>query len=373
MKKSKLIIASVLKPVDDTRMYEKFALSLGQTTKYEINIIGFCSKKIPVDENIRFHPIFNFRRLQLSRLAAPFKCLRKYIELKPDLIIINTHELLLVTALYKILFGAKIIYDIRENYYRNIRYTASFPYLLRPLIAAWIRGKEYVSRLFTDHYFLAEKQYENEFTFAHGKSTIIENKYKPLHSLTDEGQSQKKSSEIKLLFTGTIAESTGVFDCISMAEKLHEKEPLIRLDIVGFCAQSSTLNRLQKAIDDLPFIHLKGGTKLVTHKEILRAIKEADFGVICYPKNRSTINSMPTKLFEYLGNQLPILLQDHKPWVAVAAKYDACIPVTFPISNASELMGKMKSQTFYKTPPGDEILWISEEKKLLKIVEIITK
>ncbi len=60
MEQPKLVIASVLKPVTDTRMYEKIGRSIGQTKKYEVNIIGFYRKNLPVELNIKFNPIFNF-------------------------------------------------------------------------------------------------------------------------------------------------------------------------------------------------------------------------------------------------------------------------------------------------------------------------
>ena len=53
-------IISILKPVNDTRMFEKFGLSLGQTNKYDVNIIGFKSKKIKKIKDVRFYPIFSF-------------------------------------------------------------------------------------------------------------------------------------------------------------------------------------------------------------------------------------------------------------------------------------------------------------------------
>lgn len=368
MKKRKLIIASVLKPVDDTRMYEKFGLSLGQTTKYEINIIGFCVKNIPQAANITFHPLFNFRRLNISRLAAPFKCFKKYLQLSPELIIINTHELLIVTCAYKILFGCNVVYDIRENYYRNILYTKAFPYLLRPFFAIYVRSKEYLSRLFVDHYFLAEKQYQNEFTFARGRCTIIENKYKAIRSIPAVQKQGEIKEQITLLFSGTIGESTGVFECIFLAKKLHEEDPKIRLNIIGYCAQKSTLTKVLETIKNSDFITLHGGAELVSHHEILNAIKSADFGVVYYPTNKSTMNTMPTKLFEYLGNRLPMLLQDHQPWVELAEKYNAHIPINIHSINTSELLLQMKNQTFYKRLPKEEILWESEEKKLIEIV-----
>ena len=121
MSKTKIVLASILKPVDDTRMYEKVGISLSQTKKYAINIIGFWTKKkLKTNEAFTIFPAFSFERLAFRRLLAPWMCLKKYIKVKPKLIIFNTHELLIVTIIYKIIFGGKIIYDVQENYYRNI-------------------------------------------------------------------------------------------------------------------------------------------------------------------------------------------------------------------------------------------------------------
>lgn len=349
-------------------MYEKFGLSLGQTNKYDINIIGFHIKNLSQPINITFQPVFNFNRLGLQRLAAPWKCFKKYIKLKPELIIINTHELLIVTLLYKIIFGVKIIYDVQENYYRNLLYTDSFPKLLRPLLAGYVRLKEYISRPFIDHYFLAEKNYENEFSFSKRKSTIIENKYKPLLPENPPQLSPSSSHEIRLIFTGTIAESTGVFEAIKIAIELHKKKPEIRLKIVGYCAKASTYRRLLKAIENRPFIELNGGRHLVSYKEILTAIAGADFGIIYYPTNRSTMNTMPTKLFEYIGNGLPILIQDHQPWVEFCNHYKAAVTIDVEQLNTDKIIHEMKSKMTLKIMPNEEVFWQLEEEKLLKII-----
>jgi len=366
MKKTKLVLASILKPVDDTRMFEKFGLSLSQTNKYDINIIGFYSKNIPTVPDITFHPVFNFYRLSLKRILAPLKCFRLLIKIRPKILIINTHELLIVTWLYKILFGCKLIYDIRENYYRNIIYTRSFPLIIRPFIAGYVRAKEYISTLFTNHYFLAEKQYEREFTFSKGKSTVIENKFRKIGG----DIKREKHDRISLLFSGTIAESTGVFHAIDIAKKLSQISSKISLKIIGYCALPKTLDRVKKAIKNQPNISLQGGDHLVPHDQIIRAISQADFGIIYYPANYSTMNSTPTKLYEYLGLQLPILVQDHEPWVSLVKKHDAGIVLERDFQ-PENLLKSMTSDSFYKNHSEVDILWKSEAKKLLEIVKTL--
>ena len=165
MEKTKVVIASILKPIDDTRMYEKFGLSLGQTNQYDINIIGFASKNIPPNKDISFLPLGTFPRMSWKRFFAPSSVWKKYLKVKPEVIIFNTHELLIVTVLYRIFFGAKIIYDIRENYSRNIRLQQVYPKLLRPLLASWIKLKERLSKPFIHRQIVAERSYLTELNF----------------------------------------------------------------------------------------------------------------------------------------------------------------------------------------------------------------
>ena len=45
-KKSTVVIASVLKPVDDSRMYEKIGLTLAGSGRYDVHVIGCDSARI---------------------------------------------------------------------------------------------------------------------------------------------------------------------------------------------------------------------------------------------------------------------------------------------------------------------------------------
>ena len=89
MTKKVISIVSVLKPVDDTRNYEKIATSIGNTNKYDINIIGFTSKNAKPHDSIIFHSLGTFPRLSWSRVYAPFKVYKYYLKVKPDAIFNN--------------------------------------------------------------------------------------------------------------------------------------------------------------------------------------------------------------------------------------------------------------------------------------------
>jgi glycosyltransferase involved in cell wall biosynthesis len=359
IKKRQIVIASVLKPVNDIRMSEKIARSLADTGQFEIHVIGVHDETAPVS-GITAHSYPPLSRLSFTRLITPWRIFRKINALRPSLLIITTHELIWPALVLKAITGCKIVYDLQENYFRNILHTRAFPLLLRPLLAFYVRLKEIVSSPFIDHYFLAEKNYVHEVKFIGKQYTVLENKLKRPEHLR-----QGKRNPGKLLFSGTLSETTGVFQAIRIATELHSIDPEITLTLIGYCPQPSTLQRIKNEIEKLPFIHLIGGNKIVPHSEILVQIEASDAGIIAYPDNPSTINSIPTKLYEYLGLRLPILLAYHPAWTKICMQYPAAIVFDPVRIDAASMLETLKNGQFYTNSPTD-VFWDSEQPRLVR-------
>ncbi|MFZ6011929.1 MAG: glycosyltransferase [Bacteroidota bacterium] len=366
-KKKKIVIASVLKPVNDSRMFEKIGISLALSKSYEIHIIGFPASTVS-HPSIQFHSLPYFKRLSLARVLAPWRILKKILYLQPDLLIITTHELLVAGFLTRIFTGCKLIYDIQENYYRNLLYSHGFPPIIRTLLALYVRAKETLSPMYVNYFFLAEMGYVKELTFPQKRMIILENKTIRTNVSRTPGRLDEKI--IKLLFTGTLAPTTGVFTAIELATKLHHLDPRIQLTIAGYCAQPAVLRQIKKAIGQYTHITLVGGDVLVPHERILNHIRDSHFGIIAYPKNPSTENSIPTKLYEYLGNLLPILLIDHQPWQKLCEPYRAAVVFDADRIDAHSLLHAMKNQAFYPSSPT-EVFWDNEAPKLLQTVAAV--
>jgi glycosyltransferase involved in cell wall biosynthesis len=369
--KSTVVIASVLKPVDDSRLYEKIGLTLACAGKYHVHIIG-CQSAGSADTRIKQHPLKAFRRVSVGRILAPWRIFFKTLRLKPDLLIIATHELLYLAAFVKLLTKCRIVYDVQENYYWNILYTPAFPLLLKPFVALYVRAKETLTARYVDHFFLAEKGYEQELKFHSEKSTVLENKVSmpQLTRKTGDPLGQKKT--ISLIFSGTLAETTGVFTAIDVAVKLHVMDERVTLLIIGYCLQGEVLEKIRLLIKPRPFITLVTGYTPIPHTEIFRQIESADFGLITYQVNPSTMNSIPTKLYEYLAFKLPMLLVNHKPWVDYCLPYQAAIVFDPSHFDAGWMYKEMLGKTFYTAEPRD-VYWRAEEPKLLRVVEELTQ
>ncbi|MBL0744200.1 hypothetical protein [Chryseolinea lacunae] len=368
IKKRRIVLASVLKPVNDTRMFEKLGCSLA--TVYDVHILGTAANT-PISQGVTMHGHAPFRRMSLQRFGRVFAVMRKAWRLSPDVFMVCTHELLWAAVVVKLFTGCKVVYDVQENYGRNIRYGMAFPAPLRLLIAAWVRAKEWMTRPFVSWFFLAEAGYENEIRFPGKHVTVLENKA-ILPAMPSQPRKPFGHAPITLLFSGTLAHTTGVFTAIDLARALHACDARVSLHIIGYCAMPAVLQQLKDTIAQHPFITLTGGDQLVPHPEIVSAIEHADVGIVAYPPNPSTANAIPTKLYEYMGHSLPMLLIDHKPWVERCAPYAAAITFRREALDAPALLAALRHQKFYTAPPQN-IDWAAEARRLLPVIAALLR
>jgi glycogen synthase len=370
MSEKRILLASLLKPVNDTRMYGKLGLSLCKLPNTQVHIAGFTAPApaaLPI--NMQLHPIFSFKRLSLGRLTAQQKFWKLLQTIKPDLLIVCTHELLLPAWLYARNYKCSLIYDIRENYSLNLTAQDAYNPILKRVLAAGVRNIEKPTASTIDHFFLAEQSYAQELTFISNRYTILENKYKPAANYSLPATPVRLNSErIKLLYSGTIAGIYGVFEAIQLAEQLHQLNPQVTLTIIGYCAHTPTLQKLQQTIADKPYITLTGGEQLVPHPEILQAIATHDVGLLPYQPNPSTFRCIPTKLYEYMGYGLPILMQQNPSWSNLLKKADAGLTIDFNNYSSTNLLQTLYQSDFYKTGIPTDIFWESEEEKFLQVV-----
>lgn len=361
MKKRRIAIASILKPCDDVRAYNRMAKTLADSG-FEVYSIGTAPSAKSTSDDVHFLSIGTFSRLSLSRLLAPLKVLQNIREVKPELLIVNTHELLIVAFLNRIFFGARILYDVQENYKLNLLHTKAFPPVIRQLLAAWVRFKERIFSPAFDGIILAEKCYLNELPFVSKNSVVIENKTE-----LPNGFTRQPSGDLILAFTGTLGESTGVMEAIRFTQQLHGENPRVELHIAGHCARESELRKIRELIGESRFIKLMASDRPVPHGEILALISRAHFGIISYPPSPHTANRIPTKLFEYLSARLPIIIANNPAWIAITDPINAAITVDFANPDLKAITSAMSSKQFY-TGSVDEFRWRGEGQRLVEFL-----
>lgn len=373
MSEKRILIASLLKPINDTRMYEKLGVSLCKLPGVQVHICGFKAPT-PTDAPaaVSFHPIFNFRRLSPDRAKAQGAYYRLLQELQPDLIIACTHELLPVSYYYCRQHRCKLVYDVQENYALNIKAQDNYAPLLRQAMAFGVRAIETSMSGNIAHFLLAERSYVEELPFLGNKFTVIENKYKPAAAYTPPATPIKlQHAPLRLLYSGTIGRVYGIFEAIALAEQLHQLQPGTTLTIIGYCADKATYKEVLRRVQQKPYITLIGGDKLVPHQRIIAAIEESNVGLLPYRPNASTFRCIPTKLFGYAAHALPMVVQYNPLWHAFLQQHKVGVSHDFMRPDAAQLLREIRNIPFYKPGIPTGVFWDSEEIKLLQLIKSI--
>lgn len=362
MKKRTILIASVLKPVDDTRAFGKLGVTL-EKHGYEVHLVG-RSGSAPTSPNITCHSLGSFSRMSWRRVFAPLQVLVKILQVKPEVLIVTTHELLIVAVINRIIFGRLFIYDIQENYAANIRFGDGFPTGLRGLIAGWVRLKERLAARLAAGFWLAEKCYLSELNFLPASRVwVVENKAKKPSQLP--ARKQMNPSTLSLLFTGTLSGSTGLWSALDLARSLRQVSPELTLHLAGYCARKSELDQLREELKRQDYITLEGGDTLVPHSRVLELIGQKDMGLVLNPVSTVNEHRIPTKLYEYVAYRLPILVMQHRPWVEFVHLHQAGVAIDLRYPDPEKLIAALIGQSFYGQEPTG-VFWEEEEAKVIE-------
>ena len=365
MQKQKIAIISVLKPVDDIRSYRKIAQSISEIDFVEIHLFGQRSKsQSESSEPFHFHPHNAHHYGPISRLLIGIRIFFKLFKVRPKVIMSNTHELLIVTVLCKILFGSKILYDIQENYYFNLLYQNNYSWLLRFPLAVFIRAKETLLSKFFDHFVLAERTYSQELSFLKNRFSILENK-----AIIPNGWEKFDNPESgkTFLFSGTLTESNGIKKAITWFQKIMVTLPDVKLIIAGHCPGQEMYNFLKSLENES--IELDISRRPIPYVQIQNHIRASDVGIVSYQTNKSNQHCMPTKVFEYLASGLPLIFEKGAHWEKLINEKNGGIAMNQDMSNHDHVVDWVTGSKKKNSLSEDEdLVWIVERKKIIEII-----
>ncbi len=357
MRKRKVAIASILKPVDDPRMFDKMGRTLADANEFDVVIIGYPSRILPSHPAIRIVCLTRFNRVGPGRLLMPWRVLLALLRERPNLLIVNTYELMAIGTLVKLFTGSRLVYDVRENYAENIRHTTTVISLLRTPVSNILRVWQRFFARFCEHIILAEDAYRTELDFVKRvPHSVVENRAVPPTSVK---AFHTEPNMLMLLFTGTVAESTGIYKAVELVIRMA-KSTTVKLHVVGRCARRHDLQKLQNLGSKHKFLQFDIDREPVPHSIIQDAIAEADVGLVCYPASAHTSNRIPTKLFEYMAQGLPFIIEAGLPARARASQYGgAAIVEDFEQLEGSEA-ARIARGLVGAYPPPPETLWQPE-------------
>lgn len=309
IKNRKILLCSLLKPADDVRQYRKLAITLASLPHTEVISVGSkANTKVPEQQNIWLISAFTYQRWLFFRILNIFKMFKILLQLKPEVIIVSSSDLLLVTTLYKILFGCKLCYDVQENYYLNLWYSKSWSAFLRYPLALLVSTIEWLCSPFISQYFLAEALYARQLPYLSPTRTLIlENTFQPYHSWETDKATIKKQENLYLI-SGTLGPAYLILESIAwFLAQIVPNTPKAKLLIAGYAPDGKYLEQIEAAIKGIANISLVGGKELVPYQDLIRLQLSAQYGIINLANNAAMEGKVATKLYEYIANDLIII------------------------------------------------------------------
>lgn len=359
MKNKRILIASVLKPPFEPRMYEKLGLSLSQNPDKEVHIFGFGEKEDFHSDYAKIHFSGSFKRLTFQRILTYFKFLFLALRIRPQVIILESFELIPFALIYRLLIKSKIIYDVRENYSLNIKSQNIYPKISRAILITYIQLCEALAKYFFDLFIYAEICYSEQLSFPEEKCIVLENKY------AGPKISSGNSSERKLAFTGTLHRITGLKRIIELVKSNQGNSYEL------FISGHMTDNELKADLDSiskLPNVHLNISNSALKPSDIYNTYGKANLLLAPYEIDEANRYKIPTKIYDALALGMTIILSSNPFWEEKFSDFPNVLFHDFDSDlDLENILKKVKSQSF---KIDDSAFWNSQSINIRRIQEI---
>ncbi|WPR76890.1 glycosyltransferase [Algoriphagus sp. NG3] len=360
-----VLIASSLKPVKDTRAWGKLGSSLQKTGIFQVNFMGFSQNPQENCKDENLYPSFSSQPTLGKRVLSQVNFSRTLFKLRPKILIVCTYEYLSLATFFKRILGYKLIYDVQENYVKNLELNPTLSSATKRKTGKLIRLMEKVAKV--DLYLLAEKCYAEEMP-EKSPFLILENKYEGEIAPIAPFRIPRKN-DYSFLISGTLTPAFGTLEAIHWFREILKKFPAAELKIIGHCPLADFQTTLQKACENTPQIQLQSSIFPVPHEQIIAAYPTVDFAILAYQNSAAVKDKIPTKLFESAALGLPVLVSPNPKWQEFIAPFSGGISIDFSdLDNALKHFEAALKLEYFTSLPGESVLWKSQHEKFITAI-----
>ena len=305
-------------------------------------------------------------RILILTLRAFWMALRQ----KADIYHLHDPELLSVGMLLKLIKGKKVIYDVHEDYGKQM---LSKPYILKIIrkgVGFLVRGIEYFSSKLFDAIVAATDDILKNFYY-HKLAVSVKN-YPILSNFSIGRQTRKTEKKVfSLIYVGGLDEIRGITQIVRALEPFDSDDQL-KLTLCG--RFSPTRYELEvRALEGFKRVEYLGW---IDPHEIPTLLEMQDAGIVCLHPIMNYVTSLPLKLFEYMAAGLPVIASNFPLWKEIVEGNGCgiCVDPLNPeeIAKAIKYLMKHPGSTEQMGKNGrraviEKYTWEKEGKKLLDL------
>lgn len=355
-------------PSDDTRIYNKQLRSL-ENAGWDTHLIVQHGQD-QIRDGIQIHALDPATSRPARWRQIP-TAIRKADQLDADVYQFHDPELLL-GGLYLAKFtDGSVIFDIHEDYGRDITSREWIPELLKPPLSQVYPFVQALAISQLDASITVTNPLAEKFQRGENRVEVIRN-YPRTSTLPDISDDIEHDHEFALVYAGGLSRSRGSLQMVRLLRELRD-----RGNDAILWAPGKWIDDSKQVVEQ--YIHNHGLEEYVefpgylSHTEMFSYLMSADVGVALLDRNLYR-GSLPTKIFEYMYAKLPVLgtpidttdrLRDTYFWgVPENNTGEQADAVEKILSSDLETIGQEARQDV-----EDRFSWEKEEEKLLRLYQ----
>lgn len=300
-------ILSSVHPALDNRVFYREARSL-QRAGYDVMLVAVHDQD-EVKDGIRIVALPKVPRWK--RPLVWLDLLQKARRSEADIYHFHDPELLLVSPLLRLITGKPVVYDIHEVYADFIKVKDYLPAWIRYPVA-WLFGwlEPLLARMQSGLIFADEEIAKQFRSFWGPKTTLFNYPSRSFVQQAGDVVASCERSEPVVLYLGSMERNRGSQLMLEAFAQVRERVPEARLLLVGNVVPPDLERELEAMAQALCIDDGFSYAGLVPFEAIGQYLCQASVGWVTWqpvPKNEKNI---PTKLFEYMAYQLPVVCSD---------------------------------------------------------------
>lgn len=251
---------------------------------------------------------------RLSRMTITnWRVFRTALQVKADVYHFHDPELIPVGFLLKLL-NKRVVYDAHENLPEDIRVKKYLNPMVRSILALMAICIEAMAGVVFDGIITVVPKIAERFP---KKKTIILANYPILpEGPTPESSVSGSAQPFTMVYTGGMSEFRGISEMVRALELVNHRHPA-RLVMAGAFSRQD----YEQSVKNEPGWRHVDYRGLLSSKEALALVQEAQVGLLLFQPSPHNIESSPNKLFEYFMCGLPVVLSDFPYWHAGLDRY----------------------------------------------------
>lgn len=330
-------ITSVHQP-EDIRIFQKQCSSLNNSG-HKVTLVATGERSQFI--NGIYVKAFKKRGSALKRLILTLPRILFYL-VKNKFDIYHAHDPELLPVLLVLHFlRRKVVYDMHENFPKEIQRKELPTIIKRAVSVIWpLVEKITFSRI---NVIFAELSYKKDYPYITNSVDILN---MPLLDILKKNKKNKKNNVFSIGYVGVVSPSRFCLEILEVLYLLKKKGIVIRFDCIGPISDKKTQIQIEKYCEILDEVYFYGQ---LPARESWKIISHCHVGLAVLEDDPNYIESLPTKIFEYLAMNIPVISSNFPLYKSITEDLSVGICVK-PIKNGGleEAILEMKdNKTLY--------------------------